>query len=312
MDIGVRIMKQVQVSTSITLVRFLSTSLQSSMSPLETCVFSFLVIAVTYVIGSEYVLSPLSRRLAVLLALEKVRPMLSGQIDDGRIFHVHGLMVNAGFLSLVAVVPPRLKKNEEVATLMQAFIYMYSDIFGFLVDERGLGVSLLCVGVAGLAYAKTLGDQLDSVVSTFKDVVTISIVYTILGVIQVRSDGLNETALLKALLTFTVLQFLHMPGMQTVEDYLVFGIAGSIQASIKTDPWYWCLGLAMLMRALAAWLSFGSLAVQVLLLVVVNLAVAATLTYIKQLAIYDTVITLKTSALVLQFVVSDLSRRLSH
>jgi hypothetical protein len=49
----------------------------------------------------------------------------------------------------------------------------------------------------------------------------------------------------------------------------------------------------------------------VLLLVVVNLAVAATLTYIKQLAIYDTVITLKTSALVLQFIVSDLSRRLS-
>ena len=311
MDIGVRVMKQVQVSTSITLVRFLSTSLQSSMSPLETCVFSFLVIAVTYVVGNEYVLSPLSRRLAVLLALEKIRPMLSSQIDDGRIFHVHGLMVNAGFLSLVSVVPPRLKKNDEVATLMQAFIYMYSDIFGFLVDERGLSVSLLCVGVVGLAYAKALDKQLDSVMSTFKDVVTISIVYTVLGILQLRSDSLSETALLKALLTFTVLQFFHVPGMESVEDYLVFGIAGALQSNIKSDPWYWCLGLGILMRALAAWLSFGSLAVQVLLLVVVNLAVAATLTYIKQLAIYDTVITLKTSALVLQFIVSDLSRRLS-
>jgi len=311
MDIGVRIMKQVQVSTSVTLVRFLSASLESSMSPLETCIFSFLVIAVTYVVGNEYVLSPLSRRLAVLLALEKVRPLLSGQIDDGRIFHVHGLMVNAGFLSLVSVVPPSLKQNEEISTLLQSFIYMYSNIFGFLADEPGMGLALLSVGFVLLAWFTTLRIEMGSVLSTLKDVVTISLTYLVLQIIQARSDKLTETALLQILLTFTVLHFLHMPGMQSIEDYLVFSIANSLQSYVKTDPWYWCLGLGLLMRALAAWLSYEALAVQVLLLVVVNLAVAATLTYIRQLAIYDTVITLKTSALVLQFIVSDLSRRLS-
>jgi hypothetical protein len=263
------------------------------------------------VVGNEYVLSPLSRRLAVLLSLEKIRPMLSGQIDDGRIFYVHGLMINAGFLSLVSVVPPRLKQNAEVATLIQSFIYMYSDIFGFLADDRGFSLTLLCAGLVTLAFFNTMKYEVDSVLTTFKDVITISVTYMVLGIIQARTDGLTETALLKILLTFTVLHFLHMPGMENVEDYLVFSIANSAQSYIKSDPWYWCLTLAFLMRALAAWLSFGSLAVQVLLLVVVNLAVAATLTYIKQLAIYDTVITLKTSALVLQFIVSDLSRRLS-
>lgn len=311
MDISVRIMKQVQVSTSITLVRFLSANLESSMSPLETCVFSFLVIAVTYVVGNEYVLSPLSRRLAVLLALEKVRPMLSSQIDDGRIFHVHGLMVNAGFLSLVSVVPPRIKQNEEVSMLLQSFIYMYSNIFGFLADDRDLSLSLLCVGFVALAWFTTLKLEMGSVLTTIKDIVTISLTYLVLQVIQARSDNLAETALLQILLTFTLLHYLHVPGMESVEDYLVFNIANSLQSYVKADPWYWCLGLGLLMRALAAWLSYEALAVQVLLLVVVNLAVAATLTYIRQLAIYDTVITLKTSALVLQFIVSDLSRRLA-
>jgi hypothetical protein len=311
MDIGMRVMKQVQVSTSITLVRFLSSSLQSHMSALETCILSFLVVAVTYVVGNEYVLSPLSRRLAVLLSLERVRPMLSEQIDDGRIFHVHGLMINAGFLSVVSVIPPALKQNAEVATLVQSVIYMYSDIFGFLADDASLTLSLLAVGIVALAFFSSLKVNIGSIFSTMKDVITTSLTYLILRVIQAQSDALTETAVLKIVLTFTMLHFVHVPGMEAVEDYMVYNIAGSIQSYIRADPWYWCLALGLLMRALAGWLSYGSMAVQVLLLVVVNVAVAATLTYIKQLAIYDTVITLKTSALVLQFVVSDLSRRLS-
>jgi len=311
MDIGLRVMKQVQVSTSLTLVRFLSTSLNDSMGPLDAIVLSALVLAVTYVVGREYVLSPLSRRLAVLLMLEKIRPVLAQHINEGMIFHVHGLMVNAGFLSLLAVIPPSVKQSAEGSVLVQSFIYMYSDIFGFLAEDESLHLTLLCVSFVGLAYLSTFGVDHSKMTNTMAQVGSMSFTYLVLQILHNKHDSLTETSLLYVLLTFTLLHFLHLPGLQDVEDYMVYNVAGTVQSYIKSDPWYWCGMLFVVMQVMKAWLTLKSLATQVLVLVIANLAVQTTLTYIKQLAIYDTIVTLKTSALVMQFVVNMAATKLA-
>jgi len=310
MDIGMRVMKQVQVSTSITLVRFLSKSLHDMMNPLDMCMFSVLVLCVTYVVGNEYVLSPLSRRLAVLLMLEKLRPLLATHINDGVIFHVHGLMVNAGFLSIVAVVPPFIKESSEGSMLIQSFIYLYGDVFDFLAQDASLHITLLCLGFVALALFSKLDKKRSSVLDTTIQVGSIAVTYLLLTILQTKYDGLSETSVVQTALIFTLLHFFHLPGMEDVEDYMVYNIAGSVQSYIKSDPWYWCGVLLIVMQAVAAWLTMRSMASQVLLLVIVNLAVATTLTYIQRLAVYDTIITLKTSALVLQFIVHEMSRNL--
>jgi len=311
MDVGYRVMRQVQLSTSITLVRFLGVSLSDSMGAFDMVIFSALVLAITYVIGNEYVLSPLSRRLAVLLILEKVRPVLSQHIDDGVIFHVHGLMVNAGFLSLLAVVPARIRQSEEGEMLVRSVMYMYSDIFGFFAEDRSLHVLLLCCSFVGLALLSNVKSQYSSMFQSIAQILSVSFTYLVLAILQFRLDALSETALLQAVLIITVLHFMHLPGMEDVEDYMVYNVAGTIQHYIKSDPWYWVAALFALMQMLQAWVSLRSMAVQVLLLVVVNVSVATTITYIKQLAIHDTIITLKTSALVLQFVVNEMARRIA-
>ena len=310
MDIGLRILNKVQVSTSITIARFLSVSLQETMSPLQICMLSALVLMVTYIVKHEYILSPLSRRLAVLLVLEKVRPLLGQHIDEGMIFHVHGLMVNAGFLSMLSVVPTSIQQTEEGSLLIQSIIYLYSDIFGFLAQHKNMHLTYLAAGLFGIAYLSTLPSNMSHMFKTSVDIVSISLTYLVLAILQTFPDALSETALLQTLLMFTLLHFAHLPGMESVEDYLVYSVALSLQALVKSDAWYWVGILFLLMQAVSAWLSIKSMAAQVLLLVVVNLAVAQSLVYIRQLAIYDTVITLKTSALVLQFVVHELSRRL--
>lgn len=309
MDLGLRVMKQVQVSTSITLVRFLSKSLQSMMSPLDMCLMSILILSITYVIGNEYVLSPLSRRLAILLMLEKLKPLLTNHIIDGVIFHVHGLMVNAGFLSMIAVVPPSIKETTEGSLLVQSFIYLYADVFDFLAEDRSLHITLLVVSFLALASISRIDNKKNSVLDTSTQVGAIAITYLVLTILQSKLDALAETAVIQTALIFTLLHFMHLPGMEDVEDYMVYNIAGSIQSFIKSDPWYWCGILLILLQLVSSWLTMKSMAAQVLLLIIVNLAVATTLTYIKQLAVYDTVVTLKTSALVLQFIVHEMSRR---
>jgi hypothetical protein len=310
MDLGLRVLGKVQISTSITIARFLSSNLEDTMSNLEVCMLSVLVLFVTYVAGNEYVLSPLSRRLAVLLVLERLRPLLSHHIDEGMIFHVHGLMINAGALSLLSVVPSVVKKSEEGSLLVQSVIYLYSDIFSFLAQEKAMHPTYLAASLFGIALIGHAQIQAAEMFKTAADIVSVSLTYLVLAILQDFADTLTETAVLQTLLMFTLLHFAHLPGMESVEDYLVFSIAMSIQGYITGDGWYWAGILFITMNVVGSWLTMKSMAVQVLLLIVVNLAVAQTLTYIRQLAVYDTIVTLKTSALVLQFVVHEMSRRL--
>lgn len=308
MDVGLRVMKQVQVSTSITLVRFLSTSMKDTMNPLDTCVFSFLVITCTYVLKHEYVLSPLSRRLAVLLALEKVRPLLASHIESGEVMRVHGLMVNAGFLSLVAVMPASWKEIEEVSTLVQSCIYLYSDIFDFALAYRTLHVSLLVSSFAFLAYTSTLTAS-SSMLKTTLDISAAAFTSLSLSIIEANLDPLQETAIIQFGLIFIAFEFTHIPGLESMEDYMIYSVAGIIKKFIKSDPWYWCGILFIAMQVLSSWLTIKSTIVRVLLLLIINVAVSKTLDYISRLAVYDTIITLKTSALVIQFLIHEVSQK---
>jgi hypothetical protein len=310
MDVGMQVLNKVQISTSITIARFLSSNLETTMSDLEICMLSLLVLMVTYVVGHEYVLSPLSRRLAILLVLERLRPLLSHHIDDGMIFRVHGLMINAGALSLLSVVPSFVKQSEEGSLLIQSIIYLYSDIFSFLAEEKSMHSTYLATSLFGIAFISQVKLKTSAMFQTARDIGSVSLTYLVLAILQDYDDTLTETAVLQTVLIFTLLHFANLPGMDSVADYLVYSIAMSLQSFVTSDGWYWTGILFIAMNVVEWWLTINAMAVQVLLLVVVNLAVAQTLNYIKQLAVYDTIITLKTSALVLQFVVHEMSRRI--
>jgi len=311
MDIGVRVMTQVQVTTSITLVRFLSQSLHDYLNPLDTVIFSVLVLCVTYIVGHEYVLSPLSRRLAILLMLEKIKPIFTHHIDNGELFRVHGLMINAGYLSLVAVVPPSLKATPEVSLLIQAIMYLYSDALDIVVQDKAMHLTALGLGFASLAYLSKMGPQQSSMFTTVIEVGSIAVTYLVLSVLQSHVDSLPETSLLQLSLIITAMHFASIPGLESVEDYIIYNFAVNLQSYITSDPWYWCGMLFVLLQLLVSWLTIKSMATRILLLLVINLAVANTLAYIRRLAVYDTVITLKTSTLVLQFVLQELSRKIT-
>ncbi|MFN9908903.1 MAG: hypothetical protein ACK56F_22725, partial [bacterium] len=83
-------------------------------------------------------LGALSRRLAVLMILEKLRPLIAVHIANGELFKVHGLFINAGFLSIIALIPPSVKTSKEISILIQAFLYLYSNVFDFLSREGSL------------------------------------------------------------------------------------------------------------------------------------------------------------------------------
>jgi hypothetical protein len=62
-----------------------------------------------------------------------------------------------------------------------------------------------------------------------------------------------------------------------------------------------------LTRFLTQWIGLESWATRVVILVLVNVTVSVAISYIQKLAVYDTVVTLKTSALIIQFVLHEFS-----
>ena len=96
MDIGMRVMQQINVSTSLSLVRFLGSNLDSMLSALDMCVASVLVLLLSYLVGSEHVLSTLSRRLAILMILEKLKPLIVTVSSGDNIIHIRGKSCHNG------------------------------------------------------------------------------------------------------------------------------------------------------------------------------------------------------------------------
>ena len=300
MDVGLRVMQLINISTSLTLVRFLSEGLDPMLSSLDMCVSSVLVLALS--MGSTHVISTLSRRLAILLILEKIKPF----IVTSDVFDIQRIMVNAGVISIIAVVPPALKESQEAQTLISSIVFMYSDILLFLVGFRDMHLAILIVSLVASCLLSTY-DVNASIFSTTVQIVSIGLVSLTITIIMEHVEREQDAAVMQLLLMFTVIHCVSMPEVSSVEDYLLYRVAGIMQRNITSDPWLWCGFLLLLSKVLAWWIGLRSWATRITILVLVNLAVALMIDYIKKLAIFDTIVTLKTSALVIQFMLHELS-----
>jgi hypothetical protein len=300
MDVGMRVMQLINISTSLTLVRFLSEGLEPMLSSLDMCVSSVLVLALT--MGSDHVISTLSRRLAVLLILENVKPFIVTE----NFFDIQRIMVNMGIISVLAVVPPALKQSQEAQTLISAIVFMYSDILLFLVAFPDMHLALLVVSfVASCLLSRYEVDS--SIFSTTVQITSIGLVSLAIAIIMEHVEREQDAAVMQLLLMFTVLHCVSIPSVSSVEDYLLYRVAGIMQKNITSDAWLWCGFLLLLSKVLSWWIGLRSWATRITILVLVNLVVALMIGYIKTLAIFDTIVTLKTSALVIQFVMHELS-----
>jgi len=308
MDIGIRIMNQVEVTTTLTLVGFLSNKLESIMSTLEIALASGLILIFTYLFGREYVLSPLTRRLAVLLIFEKVRPWLNVMMKKENLIQINGIIVASGILCVIALIPNELKKIKEIERLVQCFIYSYSNIFDFLITEENNHVLILCINAVVLGLISFVS-QKSKIYSEFSNISSIVVTSLSLSIIQANIGQQSETAIIHLLLIFTFMMYSRLEMLRSVQDYIVFNIAMFVGRFIVNDKMVYCVVLFVLLRILLLWLSLNSQFIQILILTIVNTTVNVVLSYIQNLAVHDTLITLKTSALVLQFIVHFVSEK---
>ena len=225
------------------------------------------------------------------------------------LLQLQGLLISTGFLCCIALIPSNLKQFKEVQTLIQSFIYMYSNIFDFLIADRRNHILVLCVSVSSFGM-QSLNEKTKSVVSdTFTNVISIVVTSLSLSIIQMNIQQDLETSILQLLLIFTILHYFHFNTLQNVEDYIIYNIAIFARKFITNDEWLYSFILFIIMQGLVYWITFKSKFVQILILIIVNTVVGLVLDYIQKLAVYDTLITLKTSALVLQFVVHFFSKK---
>jgi hypothetical protein len=312
MEMSMRVMNQVEVSTTLTLVRFLSSNLGQFLNALDTCILSVVILLVTFVVGREYLLGALSRRLAVLLILEKLRPLIAVHIANGELFKVHGLFVNAGFLSIVALIPPSIKTSKEVSILMQAFLYLYSNVFDFLSRENGLQLTIFGFGLLSKVWLAQCQAERNTVFRTLIEIAGIASTYLCFSIIQQTLEVDPVSQVFHLLLYFILFQYLHNPELDTIQDFLVYNFAIILIGFITSDEWYWAGILFVLYQLMSFWLTIRNGFVQILLIMLSNLVVGTILQYIRQLAVHDTVITLKTSALIVQFLIHEFTIRVTE
>ena len=306
MDIGMRVMQQINVSTSLSLVRFLGSNLDSMLSALDMCVASVLVLLLSYLVGSEHVLSTLSRRLAILMILEKLKPLIVTVSSGDNIIHIRGLMINTGVISILAVVPPAWKTSQEAQTLINSITYMYSDIFLFMASWTDAHIGLL-VCCSALSYWMDEASAGSPIFSATLNILSTAFTSLVFEIITQHTQNQYDAAVIQWLLLFTMAHCIAIPAVHSTEDYMLFRVAGVFQGLISSDHWLWCGFFFLLSRLLMSWIGLKSWATRVVILVAVNVAVSRMLMYIKTLAAYDTIITLKTSAIVIQFVMHELS-----
>jgi hypothetical protein len=328
-----RILNLVSVSTSMAIVSFLCKHLDSwFVSTLDACLYSILFIVVSELFETDNALLPLSRRLSLLVLVEKIRPFT--RVASGTAaLHIESMMSNALIVVATALVPARIAESEDGAVLLTAVQYMYADSMDFAAEWHDIRLSVLLVAIVALhvfnngmigadgeAARHYRSSKIWSTLCAIGSMVCISLILKILlGIVRSVTFHADAYALHLALIITVVhaAAFFVMDVAGPTSDYMQFNmasefsnsmIASTQQQSSAAMGWWW-------IHAAAVFIVFGMLrwwpgpnmwATQCAMLVFVNLVVFAALQYIKRLAVSDAFITLKTSALVLQFVMHQL------
>ena len=133
METTERIVAQINVATTISVVRVLSKSLHSWLTILQTCCLSVLFVCGSYVTGHQNTLVLLSRRISMLLLVESIKPFLAANVPGGlgMFTHVQLLMTNLMVVCLLGIVPAWWRSTMEGNVVVTAVIYLYTSMLDF-------------------------------------------------------------------------------------------------------------------------------------------------------------------------------------
>ena len=294
-----RIIYQISMSTSLTIVRFLNKNLHSVVNPLDTCILSVIVICVSYVCGPKLLMSQLSRRLAVLLMVQTIQPLITRLVSvDVRI---QSIMINAGIISIMSVIP--LTLPEEIETIVTSIIYLYSDTLNFLVSWRREQLSILILLVALFRLNHTFMSKHPRLQQIF----AISFITTISAIVQSTDEQVDDK-ILRFSLFLIVLHVLTTDTAHQVEDSILYSYVTFVQSTFHSEPLAASVLAFLTAFACRHLIGISAWPTRACILIGSNILVQTVLDYMQRLAVFDTIVTLKTTALVLQFFMQILAK----
>ena len=301
MDTAQRVLTLVNVSTTLTIVRFLTMSLNDWISPLETCLYSLLVIMCSELWGPQYQILKLSKRIGLLILVERIRPFATMWQGIDVFLKVQSVVVNVMVLVITSLIP----MTEEGSIIVTSVIYMYSSMFDFLSDDYSPIVLLPICGV--IVGGLKSNHSMSRLVALLVEVVASSAISLVITILALPRHSFHDMRFLfMALVTtmaFGVSQFLE--ASESAKDFLIYLIAS--EAASGLVGWTWAGFMAMAVAILRVWPGPRFWITDCVLVVLVNILVAEALRYIRLLAVNDTFITLKTSALVIQFLIHEIT-----
>lgn len=286
------IVKQVSTSTSLIIARFLSKNIHSVISPLDTCILGFLVICCSYVLGRNYQMSILSRRLALLLVVQTIQPMLMQTISSD--VQIQTVMVNVGVISVITIIP--FGMSNEVEHLISSVMYLYSDTLNFLLQWKEEQLSV--------ATALVLAFHLNTVYVTqprLQMIVSVSIVTTLSAIVQNSDDQCIDTSILRYSLLLIVLHIVADDSIHEVEATLLYAYVAFVESTLPNEPFITTFVAFALSMACKQFIGLHAWPTKACILISTNIFVNSAVQYIQSLAVFDTIITLKTSALMIQY-----------
>lgn len=311
MDTTERIMHQINVATTAAVVRFLSTSLRTVLPVIDTSLLSLLLVIGSYLYGQENTLIQLSRRISMLLLVDKLRPLLEPNSDF--FAHVHGLMVNVGIVCLVALVPEWWRNTDEGRVVTTTIIYLYADMFDFVVASVRLSVLTVAAALLWVVSA----EQKRPGHSHLWDLALQILAIILTNVALTALDGSAQFVAPDARVLQLALQITLIYAASfvfevaaTTEDFLVYSVASTFQQFMVGDWWLWGVFLAGVVGLMRSWFGANVWITQCAVLVLCRVVVSATLRYIQQLAMHDTVITLKAAAIVVQMILHGVAKHI--
>ena len=288
-----RISHQMSMSTSLIIVRFLASNMSTFLSALDTCIMSFIIVCVVTLWGTKNAMSVLSRRLAVMLMVETVQPLLIRVIAVD--VHIQSLIVNVGVIVVLCCIPNGL--NEELEMLVTSMIYLYSRTLNFLLEWRREQLTILVclVFMFRLNHRYTTQPRLQQIIS-------ISTISTISDLVQLGDESSVENKVLRYSLFLIVLHVIATNTAHEVEDSLLYSYVSFVQYSLPAnEPFLNIVFSALIAMFLTNTFGLRCWPTRVAYLCSSNIFVNSMLQYVRFLAVSDTIVTLKTSALVLQF-----------
>lgn len=310
-DSPARILTLVNVSTTLSIVRFLTHRMQDWCNSFDMCLYSILIIMCSHLYGVDYQLLKLSRRLSYLMLVDRIRPYTRMWKEAQMVLHVQSVLVNVGIIAVLSLVPEPWARSAEGVVIVTAVQYMYSDVFDFLTEWGDAKFSVLIVSGAVMWWLTREQQKKNNshLCALALEILSSIVVNVVIGTLLRGVWGGRDVKLVYLMLSITLAHgvscFVNVAS--TTRDYMVYSVASVVSEALGGDPLLWAVALLAAIMGMRHWPGANTWASHCAMIVFVNLLVTAALEYIHRLAVYDTFVTLKTAALVLQFCLHEVA-----